>query len=167
MKKIVSKTDLFEVLDLIESMQIAYWLDGGWGVDVLVGKQTREHRDVDLDFDSRYTDQLLTALEADGYEITTDQRPVRIELYHTGRSYLDIHPFVLGEHGTARQADLKGGWYEFEADFFGKAEFSGRWIPCISLKGQRIFHSGYEPRTVDLHDIKLLQGLLEQSQRHT
>lgn len=36
-----------------------FWLDGGWGVDVLYGQQTRLHRDIDIDFDANYTDQLL------------------------------------------------------------------------------------------------------------
>lgn len=39
---------------------MSYWLDGGWGIDVLAGKQTRSHRDVDIDFDAQYTDQLLS-----------------------------------------------------------------------------------------------------------
>ena len=161
-KETVSKADLFEVLNKMESLQITYWLDGGWGVDALGGKQTREHRDIDLDFDSRYTDKLLSALGAAGYVIETDQRPVRIELHHPDFGYLDIHPFVLCREGTARQADLEGGWYEFESDFFGTAEFGGRRIPCISLKGQLVFHSGYEPRPTDLHDLEILHRLEEE-----
>ena len=39
-KETVTKTDLLKVLDLMEASGIQYWLDGGWGVDVLVGKQT-------------------------------------------------------------------------------------------------------------------------------
>ena len=93
--------------------------------------------------------------------IETDWRPVRIELHHPERGYLDIHPFVLSKDGTAKQADLEGGWYEFEADYFGRAVFAGREIPCISAKGQEIFHAGYEPREVDLHDMKIIEELLK------
>ncbi len=49
-----------------------------------------------------------------GYKIDTDWKPVRIELYSDELGYLDIHPFVLNEDGTSKQADLEGGWYEFE-----------------------------------------------------
>lgn len=31
-----------------------------------------------------------------------------------------------------------------------------RAIPCISLEGQKVFHSGYESREKDLHDIRIL-----------
>ena len=44
-----------------------------------------------------------------------------------------------------KQADLEGGWYEFEKDYFGSVFFEGKTIPCISLKGQKVFPlRGYE-----------------------
>lgn len=160
-KERAEQKDLFEVLDFLEKWNITYWLDGGWGVDALIGRQTREHRDIDIDFDSRQTDRLLAALLAAGYVMETDWRPVRIELHHPERGYLDIHPFVLAEDGTAKQADLEGGWYEFEPDYFGRTVFAGRGIPCISAKGQKVFHTGYEPREVDLHDMEMLEEFLK------
>ena len=77
---------------MLEQFGIRYWLDGGWGVDALVGRQTREHRDVDIDFDAGYTEELRHKLEEKGYEVVTDWSPVRIELYHPQLSYIDIHP---------------------------------------------------------------------------
>ncbi|MEG0355759.1 MAG: aminoglycoside adenylyltransferase [Lachnospiraceae bacterium] len=149
-----------EVLDLLEHLGIPYWLDGGWGVDVLMGKQTRKHQDVDIDFDAHYTDTLVSELVAHGYAVEMDLRPVRMLLYHPARSHIDIHPFVLLNDGMAKQADGNGGWYKFEADYFGSAMFEGRSIPCISAKGQRIFHTGYELRESDKHDIKNIDSLL-------
>lgn len=160
-KETATKEDLLKVLEIIDNTGIRYWLDGGWGVDVLVGKQTRKHRDIDINFDSQHTEKLIQILKEKGYEIVTDWSPVRIELYHPDLSYIDIHPFVLNDNGTAKQADLEGGWYEFEADFFGSAFFSGRKIPCISAKGQKIFHTGYELREVDKHDIINIEKLLK------
>lgn len=160
-KETVTPDDLKNVLDLIENTGIRYWLDGGWGVDVLAGEQTREHRDVDINFDSRYNDKLLQILKESGYEVVTDQSPVRVELHHPQLGYIDIHPFVLNNDGTAKQADLEGGWYEFDADFFGNAIFNGRNIPCISARGQKIFHTGYELRDVDKHDLKIIEKLLD------
>lgn len=160
-KETVTLDDLKNVLDLIENTGIRYWLDGGWGVDVLAGEQTREHRDVDINFDSRYNDKLLQILKESGYEVVTDQSPVRVELHHPQLGYIDIHPFVLNNDGTAKQADLEGGWYEFDADFFGNAIFNGRNIPCISARGQKIFHTGYELRDVDKHDLKIIEKLLD------
>lgn len=160
LKDIVTQEGLLKMLDLMDDTGIRYWLDGGWGVDVLAGKQTREHRDVDINFDSQYTEKLLQILKENGYEVVTDWSPARVELHHPQLGYIDIHPFVVNSDGTAKQADLEGGWYEFESDFFGTADFMGRNVPCISAKGQRIFHAGYELREVDEHDIKIIEKII-------
>ena len=160
-KEITTKEDLLKILNLLEDSNIKFWLDGGWGVDVLAGKQSRDHRDIDIDFDAQYTEEILVILKNYGYVIETDWAPVRIELYSETNGYIDIHPFMLQEDGTAKQADLEGGWYEFHADFFGSAVFEGRNIPCISAKGQKIFHTGYQLRDADRYDIKIIEALLE------
>ncbi len=160
-KEVTTKGDLLTVIELLENAGITYWLDGGWGVDVLAGEQTRPHRDIDVDFDAEHTEKLLTMLTEYGYEVETDWAPVRIELYSDKYGYIDIHPFVLHEDGTARQADLAGGWYEFEKDYFGTASFAGKTIPCISAKGQKVFHSGYELRDKDRHDLAIIEKLLK------
>lgn len=160
-KEITTKEDLAFVITLLENADITYWVDGGWGVDLLAGRQTREHRDIDINFDSAHTEKLLNLLLEHGYQIDTDWKPVRIELYSEKHGYLDIHPFVLNGDGTAKQADLEGGYYEFEEDIFGKTLFDGKVIPCISLKGQKLFHSGYELRDKDERDILILDKLSE------
>ena len=37
-KEITTKEDLMKVIELFENTGITYWLDGGWGVDILAGK---------------------------------------------------------------------------------------------------------------------------------
>ena len=158
-KEITTKEDLMTIINLLENANIKYWIDGGWGVDILAGKQTRNHRDIDVNFDAQHTEKLLNLLFEYGYKIDTDCKPVRIELYSEKYGYLDIHPFILNEDGTSKQADLEGGFYEFEKDFFSNAIFEGKTIPCISLKGQKIFHSGYELRDKDKQDIAVLESI--------
>ena len=64
-------------MDLFEELGVTYWLDGGWGVDALYGKQTREHRDIDINFDAAKTEVVLKALKALGYVLETDWLPIR------------------------------------------------------------------------------------------
>ena len=146
-------TELFQVLDLLESLDMQFWLDGGWGVDVLYGQQTRLHRDIDIDFDANYTDQLLDLLQERGYQIETNWLPTRVELYSKELGYIDIHPFVLNADGTSKQADLDGGWYEFQPDYFGTAVFEGRSIPCISAKGHPMKAAGEEKNKKPYHPL--------------
>lgn len=46
-------------------------------------------------------------------------------------------------------------------EYIAKCTHRGKIIPCISLKGQKAFHSGYELRDKDVHDISILEGLSE------
>ena len=146
------------ILDLFEELRVTYWLDGGWGVDALYGKQTREHRDIDIDFDAAKTVIILKALKDLGYVPETDWLPVRAEFAHSQYGYLDIHPFIIGER-FVKQVNPEGGFWEFPPNYFGKAVFKGRIIPCISPEGQKVFHSGYDPREKDLHDMKILNQI--------
>lgn len=162
-KEITNKADVFSVLNLLDNLKIKYWVDGGWGIDILTGKQNREHRDLDIDFDGQFTELLLETLKKQGYVIETDWSPCRIELYHPTLGYLDIHPLSVNADGSARQADLDGGWYQFEADWFSSAMFEGKLIPCISAVAQKLFHSGYELREKDRTDLQNLENYLSDS----
>lgn len=152
-------TDLFDVLDALQSAETPCWVAGGWGVDVLVGRQTREHRDVDLALDAAKETEALRALEALGYRIETDQRPARVELAAPQRRWADLHPVVFDDEGVGRQADLQGGFFVYPPDAFVTGTFQGRSIPCLSASQQLAFRSGYTLRDVDRHDIAQLQGL--------
>jgi lincosamide nucleotidyltransferase A/C/D/E len=37
--------DVADVLDRFDAAGLWYCIEGGWGVDALLGEQTREHRD--------------------------------------------------------------------------------------------------------------------------
>ena len=39
---------VLEVIATLEEASVRVWLDGGWGVDALLGEQTRNHADLDL-----------------------------------------------------------------------------------------------------------------------
>lgn len=159
-KEKTTKQDLFNILDLLDSLDMRYWVDGGWGVDILLGKETRAHRDIDIDFDAAFTNILLEQLKKKDYEVATDWQPCRIELYSPNYGYIDIHPLVISDDGKAKQASPDDGWYYFESDFFTKAVFETRTIPCISAKAQKLFHSGYELREVDKTDLKNIDLIL-------
>ena len=44
----VGINDACEILSWAYNNNIEIWLDGGWGVDALLGKETRQHNDIDL-----------------------------------------------------------------------------------------------------------------------
>jgi lincosamide nucleotidyltransferase A/C/D/E len=151
--------EVLRVLDALTTAQCAFWLEGGWGVDALVGSQTRAHRDVDVDLDAGCEDAALAALAGLGYVVETDWRPNRVELVAPGRGWVDLHPLQLDGDGGARQAALGGGVHYFPPSFFTVGALSGRRVPCVSAAAQRVFRTGYEPRAVDRHDLAVLDRL--------
>lgn len=66
---------LSEVTEILTDLRRAgcrAWVAGGWGVDALVGHQTRPHRDLDLALDARGEAAVLTMLKQRGYRVETD-----------------------------------------------------------------------------------------------
>jgi lincosamide nucleotidyltransferase A/C/D/E len=42
----------------LEKLGIEIWVDGGWGVDALLGEQTRPHKDLDIAIQQKDVPQL-------------------------------------------------------------------------------------------------------------
>lgn len=100
---------LSEVMSILAELHQAgcrVWIAGGWGVEALVGRQTRSHRDLDLALDAEHEMAALRVLKALGYVVETDWRPVRVELVAPGRGWVDLHPVTFDHTGHGRQTDL-------------------------------------------------------------
>src|SRR5919107_2028777 len=122
----MSASEVYAVLDALAAVGCRVWIGGGWGVDALVGYQTRGHRDLDLAVDADQEAAALVALGKLGYVIETDWRPVRVEVVAAGRGRVDIHPVTFDEAGDGRQADLDGGFFRHPAGCFPLGHIPGR-----------------------------------------
>jgi len=60
--------DVFELLKLLEQQGLDVVVDGGWGVDALVGHQTRAHADLDIAIEHKDVSKLRELLEARDYK---------------------------------------------------------------------------------------------------
>jgi lincosamide nucleotidyltransferase A/C/D/E len=158
--------DLVELLEILADLAEAgcsVWVAGGWGVDALVGRQTRSHRDLDLALDARNQTAALRTLGRRGSRVETDWRPVRVKLVAEGRGWVDVHPVVIDATGHGRQADVGGGHFDYPPEAFDHGALGGVYVPCLSRDQQLLFHTGYEPRTIDLLDLALLEHLTSPS----
>lgn len=147
--------DVKDLLCCLKRVGIEARLAGGWGVDALVGRQTREHRDLDVAIPVELVTDAISALGAIGFTITTDWLPVRVELSQHQR-HVDIHPLNFRLNGSAWQAGLQDTRFEYPVDAWTKGSIDGLPVSCLTLTMQRRFHSGYQPREVDLHDWRML-----------
>ncbi|WP_307802858.1 nucleotidyltransferase domain-containing protein [Cellulomonas fengjieae] len=145
-----------DLLDAFERAGIDVWVAGGWGIDALVGRQTRDHRDLDVLYRIEDDAPIRAVLTAAGYVPETDWWPVRVEL--RGPSYVDIHPLAFAPDGSATQSGLDGTTFDYPASAFTRGTIADRTVACLSAAQQRLFHSGYELREIDRHDLAALDG---------
>ena len=153
--------DVVCVLDALDESGVRAWVGGGWGVAALAGRQSREHRDLDLAVDADDLQKCLQALGFLGYAAETDWLPVRIELQAPGNRWVDVHPVVFDDCGHGRQAGLNGTHFEYPPGAFAQGSLGGRRINCLSAGQQRLFHAGYEHQAKDDHDLAELDALPE------
>ncbi len=155
----MTATEVHAVLDALAGVGCQAWIGGGWGVDALVGAQTRPHRDLDLLIVAEAERAALRVLADRGYRIETDWRPVRVEVVAAEGGRVDLHPLSFDESGNGRQAGLDGTSFAYPAECFTTGTIAGRDVACLSVQQQLLFHSGYEPRDIDRADLALLHRL--------
>lgn len=155
--------EVLAVLDALDASGCRAWLTGGWGVDALAGRQTREHRDVDLAIDAATEAEALDVLGRLGYGVALDWRPVRLELEASCARRVDLHPVVLDASGNGVQADHDGHFFTYPAECLVVGRLAGRPVRCLSIAKQRELHAGYEPRPVDRLDLAVLDELTRAS----
>ncbi|MFN8192014.1 MAG: lincomycin resistance protein LmrB [Nocardioidaceae bacterium] len=149
-------TDVRSVMDALTERGVTFWVAGGWGIAALVGRQTREHRDLDLLVDAADLDACLAVLADAGYLPDTDELPVRIELAAGAGRRVDIHPVVLDDAGHGVQAGPAGSSYDYPAQAFTLGHIRDRDVPCLTAAHQRLVHDGYPHREQDRHDLAQL-----------
>ncbi|MFE0461830.1 nucleotidyltransferase domain-containing protein [Kitasatospora sp. NPDC058965] len=150
--------DVLEILALLGGAGARVWIAGGWGVDALLGRQTREHRDLDLLHRQEQEPTVLAALAAAGFVQTVDWRPVRFVLADGHGRELDLHPLAFAADGSATQASPDPGQpFAYPASCFVTGTVRGTAVPCLSVEQQVHFHQGYDPRPCDREDMAQLR----------
>ncbi len=151
--------EVHRVLGALDAAGCRSWLAGGWGVDALVGRQTRPHRDLDLLVEASSMESALSALRRLGYEVETDWLPVRVEVASPGRGWVDLHPVAFDADGHGVQAGPDGTTYEYPAGCLVSGRIDDREVGALSVRRQLELHEGYPPRAVDRHDAAVLREL--------
>jgi lincosamide nucleotidyltransferase A/C/D/E len=150
------------VLDRLEGAGLVVWLDGGWGVDALLGRQTRPHGDLDLVIarDDLAAAQLTLAGAGFAHDAAAvPGMPARLVLVHDDGRQVDLHAVVFDRHGNGWQELGAGAWGGYPAEgLTGTGEIAGRSVRCLTPELQVRHHLGYPLGATDRHDLALLAG---------
>jgi lincosamide nucleotidyltransferase A/C/D/E len=122
-------SEVLKILDALTASDLKVWLDGGWGVDALLGTQTRDHEDVDLVVELQAIPSVIATLEPLSFSLAEDHLPTRAALRTTDHQQVDLHPVTFAADGTAwqRGANPDGSDCTYPAGGFGEGGFSVRW----------------------------------------
>lgn len=156
--KVMTAAAVSAILSVLRRAGVEVWVGGGWGVDALLGAQTRPHRDLDLMHRREQEPAVIAALAEAGYVETLDGRPVRFVVADRYGHEIDLHPLAFLPDGSARQASsAPGADFEYPAACFVTGTIQGSAVPCLSARQQVYFHQGYEPTDRDRHDMARLR----------
>lgn len=145
---------MLALLDELDAAGIRCWLDGGWGVDCLLGEQTRPHSDLDLVNPRSFLPGVRGVLEARGYSVLRDWLPMTIAWRDASGREVDLHPIDETPDGGGDQVLDDGSTWHYGPPATGVIE--GRPVRCATAVEQLAMHQGYDPRPVDLADVRRL-----------
>ena len=151
-------SSLLAVIGQLEAEGIQVWLDGGWGVDALLGRQTREHDDLDLVVELVDASSIIGLLSRLGYRVVAGAPPKSFVMVDSRGRQVDLHPVTFDAEG--------GGIYELEdgkewvypaQGFTGQGSVEEASVRCLSPEVQVLVHAGYELTEKDYRELYLLR----------
>jgi lincosamide nucleotidyltransferase A/C/D/E len=145
--------DVIRMVKLLNRNGFEVVIDGGWGVDALLGEQTRLHADLDVAVLHKDVPGIRALLAAKGWhEIPRgDAWECNFVLGDDRGHLFDIHSCTFDEAGN----NIFGVKY-LSYTWKGTGSIGGFPVRCISVEWMVKFHSGYTLDENDYHDVKLL-----------
>lgn len=152
--------DVVEIIQRLEATGVRHWIDGGWGIDALLGEETRSHSDLDLVVDRMQSGQAQAALAPLGFAHATDVLPglpPRLVLRNPRGQQVDLHLVVFDAAGNGWQELAANAWGLYPADGLrGEGSIGDQRVACLTPELQLRHHLGYAWDADDCHDMQLL-----------
>jgi len=179
----VRAEDVLSIYQRLGAAGISVWLTGGWGIDALLGEQTRLHKDLDILLQLDDVVRMRELLSREGFGLkelwsenswTVDaqgiETPTAFVLQDAAGREIDAHAlrFDARGDGIPAWADDEGLTFR-QADLAGEGLVAGVAVRCLSPKMQMVCHTGYDLPDVQSRDLALLGerfGVLQPATSH-
>lgn len=140
---------------MFKTAGVSPWVDGGWGVDALLGYQSRPHADLDIVIPESAVPAAREALTAAGFSVLRDWLPTALAMRHEDGREVDLHPVTPTEDGGGDQ-QLPPPEPPFHYDAPTTGVISGTQVTCVDAATQLRAHTRYEPQPEDHADVEAL-----------
>lgn len=145
--------DVSEIIDGLSIAGVTVWVDGGWCVDALVGRELRVHGDLDIAVRRADESHLCNWLTAHRFErrLSPNDSDWNYVLHDAQARAIDVHVFEFDAHGN----HVYGIEYPVDS-LTGRATLGGLAIHCIAPEWMFRFKTAYDPAPKDLIDVQAL-----------
>ncbi len=142
-----------DLLSLAEENGLDICIDGGWAVDAVLEQQTREHGDLDIALPASGVPDLRQLMSERGYHEVPrpDSWEHNFVLQDSHGRTLDVHSYELNPDGS------NAGGVPYTAEqLCGSGLVLGVAVRCVPPAWLVVFHTGYQLRENDYHDVQRL-----------
>ena len=153
--------DIAEIYLDLDRREIPIWIDGGWAIDAVLGRETRPHDDLDIAIEAKCVDALRQRLAQLGYREAPrdDDSEWNFALRDNAGRQVDVHVVVLDERDGVLAPPLAGIAYPARS-LTGVGVIAGVPVRCVHADFLLQFKTSYPPRPKDREDIAALCALL-------
>jgi len=147
---------VLKILNELKSKNIEVVVDGGWGIDALIGRQTRPHSDLDIAIKRQDSQKLRDLLSSLNYkeQQRADASAWNYVMVDNNGHEIDIHVYEFDDDAK----NVYGIQYPKES-LQGKGTIGGDNVKCITAEWVVKFHENYQPADKDYKDIKNLMDI--------
>jgi lincosamide nucleotidyltransferase A/C/D/E len=154
----MDSSSLLAVVGVLEAEGISVWLDGGWGVDALLGYQTRDHDDLDVVVELNNATRIIELVCSLGYAQVAGAPPGSFVMVDPNGLQVDVHPVTWDPEGGGVYEMGDGKQWTYPAQgFTGRGSVDGQSVRCLSPEVQVLVHAGYELTRKDYRELYLLR----------
>ena len=156
---VMDAVDAVSVLGALSANKVEVCVGGGWAVDALLGEQTREHSDLDVWIPATSFERAVAVFSDCGVDRlypVGDERPWNFVLHDGKHRRVDLHLYETLETGELHYGGVESG-ETFPAEALqGDGLIGVAAVRCEAPQWSVRWHTGYQPRLVDHHDVPLL-----------
>ncbi len=156
--RMMDARDVPEIVDHLNAASVRVWLDGGWGVDALIGRQTRDHDDLDLVIPLR-DGGAAHPHRTRRFDLLEDEPTPCFVARDADDRRVDVHTVTFDAEGGTLQRQRDGTFWRYPpGSFTGLGRVDGKNLACLSPEAQILCHLNYDPDEKDRRDMELLAG---------
>jgi len=158
MNKEMTAKDVVKVIGAFKKDVIDVWIDGGWGIDALIGDQTRIHEDLDIVVQEKDVPKIKELLNDEGYKVLRrdDLTENYFHMADNNGHEVDVTAIHFDENGDGIFGPVENNEMNPHDSFNGEGIIGGQKVKCVSLEYAIKFKLDHEIAKHDSEDVGVL-----------